>query len=152
MCVDREKFNINQDRFTNHSRESRLVILDNPAFRETTWIRDGRKHWAYAARAFVPTRDRHQIEWTPGVPELSVSQSAPAKLDVTLHSVTPNCKAWQMRMNESDWQTVTGDKFQWELNAGKNRLDVRTQNQFEVTGPIVTANVLFESDAASKNK
>jgi len=139
-------YHVNQDRFTQPSGESRLVILDNSAYRETTWIRDDRKHWAYAAKAFLPTTDRHQIEWTPGVPDLKVRQSSPTELNLTIHSSTPNFKAYQIRSNGAPWKTLTGNSYRWKLVAGKNKLDVRTQNQFDVNGPTVTATVLLNSD------
>src|SRR5262249_10953796 len=61
--------------------KSRLVTWDNEAFRSTTWFRgsgdDLKEHWAYAAKTFVTTRDRRQIEWTPGVSDLTVRQVSP---------------------------------------------------------------------------
>ena len=103
-------YHVRQNTFTQPSgNESRLVIFDNEAFRQTTWYRKRgdnvlRKHWAYDAKAFVPTRERHQIEWTPGVPELRVRQTAPAELEVRISSVTPNLKTTSVRTNGGDWR------------------------------------------------
>ena len=65
-------YHVQQNTFTQpNTKEFRLVVFDNDAFRQTTWYRQGgdntlRKHWAYDAKALVPTRKRHEIEWTPG--------------------------------------------------------------------------------------
>jgi hypothetical protein len=135
-------YHVPQDSFTGDTRDSRLVILDNPAFRETTWYRsssDGlKKHWAYNAKAFLPTRDAGQIEWTPGVPEVQVKQISSAELEVTFHSVTPNLKTYVVRVGDGEWQAVDGERLPWKLKPGKNVLDVRTLNKFGVSGPTVT--------------
>jgi hypothetical protein len=53
-----------------------------------------KKHWAYAADAFIPTKDRTQIEWTPNVPELRIRQVGPAELDVEIRSAMPNLNTY----------------------------------------------------------
>ena len=130
------------------SGSSRLLVFDSDAFRNTTWMRQNAsgmvKHWAYAANAFIPTRDRHQIEWTPGVPDLRIRQTATNELDVQLRSATPNFKTYLTRTNGSSWQPLSGDQFRWSLRPGENRLEVRTQNAAGVLGPIVTAEVEFK--------
>lgn len=139
-------YNIQQNPFTLSYRdqESRLVIFDNPAFRETTWYRGVdplREHWAYRANAFVPTTDRHQIDWTPGVPEPQVRQVSPGKLEVTFHSVTPNLKEYRVRTDGKSWNPVDGDRLVWNAKPGENVLDVRTRNRYEVDGPVVMIKV-----------
>ena len=59
-------------------------------------------------------------------------------------SVTPNLRTYLVRTNGGSWQTIRDCKFRWKLELGKNTLDVRTQNRFEVIGPTVTATVLFK--------
>jgi hypothetical protein len=137
-------YHVRQNTFTQPSgNESRLVIFDNEAFQKTTWYRKRGdvlgKHWAYGAKAFVPTRERHEIEWTPGVPRLSVRQAAPSTLEVRVQSVTPNLKATKVRTNGGEWESLSDSHFTWELSQGENRLDVRTRNTFDVDSPIVTA-------------
>lgn len=148
-------YHVAQDRFTGHTRDSRLVIFDNAAFRETTWFRgtpDGlKKHWAYAAKAFIPTADRQRIEWTPGVPDLKIRQVSGAELEVTFRSSTPNLKGYVVRTDGGLWQSVRDGRFRWSLKSGKNTLDVRSQNHFAVNGPIVTATVVFKPAKVSKN-
>jgi hypothetical protein len=142
-------YHVRQNTFTQPAgNESRLVIFDNDAFRQTTWLRKRgdnvlRKHWAYDAKAFVPTRDRRQIEWTPGVPELSVRQTGPAQLELRVASVTPNLKDTSVRSSGGDWRKLNGDRLTWELKSGDNLLEIRTRNVLDVEGPVVLFAVTF---------
>jgi hypothetical protein len=143
-------YHVRQNTFTQPTgNESRLVIFDNEAFRQTTWYRKRgdnvlRKHWAYDAKAFVPTAQREQIEWTPGVPELRVRQTAPEELEVRIRSVTPNLKTTSVRLNGGDWRPLEDGRLTWKLREGENRLEARTRNTFDVDGPIVTAVVTLK--------
>jgi transglutaminase superfamily protein len=130
------------------SGSSRLLVFDNDAFRNATWYRasgDGKlvKHWAYAAQAFILTRNRHEIEWTPGVPDLRAHQIAPKVIEVQFRSATPNFKAYLSRMNGGSWKPLAGDRTNWTLAIGENRLEVRTQNLAGVEGPVVSALIEF---------
>lgn len=131
---------------------SRLLIFDNDAFRKTTWYRSNGdhlvKHWAYAAQAFIPIRDRHEIEWTPGVPDLRLRQVAPGEIEVRLRSATPNFKCYLTRVDGGSWQPQTGDRVRWRLHAGENRLETRTENLASVKGPVVTASINYEPEHA----
>jgi hypothetical protein len=127
---------------------SRLLVFDNAPFRNTTWYRGGDddkpvKHWAYGAQAFIPSRNRHEIEWTPGVPALSARQIAPAELEIQLRSATPNFETYLGRVDGRTWKPLSGDRTRWTLRAGSNRFDVRTRNLAGVEGPIVSAIVEF---------
>jgi hypothetical protein len=131
---------------------SRLLILDNDAFKNTTWYRMGGsgklvKHWAYAASAFIPTRNRHEIDWTPGVPDLRARQIAPAELEVRLRSATPNFKTYLSRVNGGPWEPFSGDRTRWTLQTGENRFEARTRNLAGVEGPAVSAVVEFKPPA-----
>jgi hypothetical protein len=143
-------YHVRQNTFCEpKGNESRLVVFDSDAFRQTTWLRKRgdnvlRKHWAYDAKAFVPTRDRGQIEWTPGVPQLQLRQAAPGELEVRIHSVTPNLKATLIRLDGGEWRALDEGRLAWKLKRGVNRLDVRTRNVLDVDGPLVTAAVTFE--------
>jgi hypothetical protein len=128
---------------------SRLVIFDNDAFRTTVWHRDHggdtlSKHWAYRAGAFVPTNDRHQIEWAPGVPGLRVAQASAGVLDVRIRSATPNFKTYLVRIDDGAEQDIPAGRLRWQLKKGENVLQVRSLNLFDVAGPGVTASVLYE--------
>ena len=103
-----------------------------------------RKHWAYDAKAFVPTRERRQIEWTPGVPDLRARQTAPAELEVRIGCVTPNLKTTSVRTNGGVWRTLHDGRMTWRLCSGDNRLEVRTRNVLDVSGPVVVADVTLK--------
>ena len=144
-----------QNPFTqpHFAARERLVIFDNAAFRSSTWQRDQgaglAPHWAYAAGAFVPTLDRTQIEWTPGVVELRARQTATAELEVQIRSATPNLQAYVVRFNGGQPQTVTEGRVQWELHDGENSLEVRSRNLFGVLGPSLLAAVSRQPAAGS---
>jgi hypothetical protein len=131
--------------FTGKSERPGLVVLDSEEFRATRWMRgspDGlREHWAYRANAFIPTRDRHQIDWTPGVPDVQLRQVSPSELDVTFGSITPNLETYRVRTGKGQWQAVQGDQYRWKLGSSVNTLDVQTRNRFGVLGPVVTVAV-----------
>jgi hypothetical protein len=129
--------------FTGKNDTRGVVVFDSAEFRSTRWFRDTdrglRDHWAYGANTFVPVSDRHQINWSVGVPDVKIRQAAPGEVDVTFFSVTPNLETYRMRLNNGSWQDVAGDRWHWKLNPGENVLHVRTRNRFGVEGPVVTA-------------
>jgi hypothetical protein len=132
---------------------SRLLVLDNDAFRKATWHRatnDGKlvKHWAYAAQAFIPTPNRHQIEWTPGVPDLRPRQVAAETLEIQFRSATPNFKTYLTRIGGGTWKPLSGDRARWTLQPGENRFEARTQNLAGVEGPVVSVVVEFRPQSA----
>jgi hypothetical protein len=147
-------FHVRQDPFSHPhwSGGNRLVVLDNAAFRETTWYRDHgaglTKHWAYAAGAFVPT-DWHQIEWTPGVPDLQVRQAAGGELDVGVRSATPNFETYVVRFDGGTPRAVADGHLRWMLQPGENTLEVRSRNLFGVEGPPVIATVEFQQTGSN---
>lgn len=142
-------YHVRQNTFTqpHWSGGSRLVVPDNKYFRETTWHRGGSaglvKHWAYRAKAFIPTANRRRIEWTPGVPSLRVRQASTGTLSVRIRSATPNFKTYLVRVNGGDWKADPDGRLAWELKEGKNTLEVRSRNLFGVDSPQVSATVTF---------
>ena len=60
------------------------------------------------------------------------------KLMVSLTTMTPNLKRFESRIDGGNWKPVI-EKFSWDVQAGTNRLEVRTVNAFGVRGPISTA-------------
>jgi hypothetical protein len=129
--------------FTGKNDSRNVVVFDSPEFRATKWFRStGRglvEHWAYRANAFVPVSDRHQINWSVGVPKVNIEHAAEGEVDVAFFSITPNLEMYRVRLNDGSWQDVAGDRWRWKLKPGKNVLDVRTRNRFGVEGPVVTA-------------
>jgi hypothetical protein len=143
-------WHVRTDSFTqpHWSGGSRLVVPDNEAFRTTVWHRGGadglRKHWAYAANAFLPARDPRQIEWTPNVTSVRASASGDAALELRFSSATPNFRRYETRVPGGPWTPAEGERKAWKLEKGENRLEARAVNLFEVAGPAVSLRVLFE--------
>lgn len=64
----------------------------------------------------------------------------PDRIRVSLRTMTPNFKAWQVRWDGGAWSS-SGESLRWELHPGLNRLEVKTVNQFGVDGPISTVEI-----------
>lgn len=127
---------------------SRLLVYDNDAFHNTTWYRGGSggklvKHWAYAAQAFIPTRSRHDIEWTPGVSDLRARQVAAEEIEVELRSATPNFKGYLIRLNGGPWEPSSGNRARLRLRDGENRFEARSLNFAGVQGPVLSIAIEF---------
>ncbi|HCO96384.1 MAG TPA: hypothetical protein DIU00_21000, partial [Phycisphaerales bacterium] len=73
---------------------STLVVLDDEIFRNNTWYRDGKPHWAYGTPYFIKTARRDWIEWTPNVISSKVTTTDGRAL-VSLGSCTPNFRSFQ---------------------------------------------------------
>ncbi len=65
------------------------------------------------------------------------------KLNVTLQTLTPNFKQFEMRTDGAEWKACA-DKFKWSVHPGSNRLETRTVNAFGVTGPVSTAELVVK--------
>lgn len=145
---------LRQNPFTepDFALREKLVIFDNDAFRNTTWHRDHgaglANHWAYAAGAFVPTADRTQIDWTPGVVDLRVRRPADSELEVQIRSATPNLADYMVRFNGGQPQNAAEGRIQWKLRDGENSIEVRSRNLFGVLGPSTVAAVAYKPAAS----
>jgi hypothetical protein len=62
---------------------------------------------------------------------------ADEKIQVSLKTLTPNFREFQVRRNGGEWKQAN-EMFVWAPRPGANRLEVRTLNKFGVTGPIST--------------
>ena len=63
-----------------------------------------------------------------------------ANLRVALKTLTPNFKRYEVRIDRGGLD-ASGESFLWELRPGLNRIEVRTVNQFGVTGPVSSAEI-----------
>lgn len=61
-------------------------------------------------------------------------------IDVTLQTLTPNFRRYECRIDGGDWRPSSAS-FAWPLHSGRNQLEARAVNQFEVPGPSSTAEV-----------
>lgn len=57
---------------------------------------------------------------------------------VSIKTLTPNFKTFMARVDRADWKPVA-DHFTWPVHAGANKLEVKSVNQFNIDGPISTA-------------
>jgi hypothetical protein len=113
---------------------STLVVLDDKIFRNNTWYRDGKPHWAYNMPYFIKTTRRDWIEWTPNVITSKVT-IRDDKADVFLSSCTPNFRSFQMMGKDGKW-TDCHEQVELSLDSSDvNRFVFRTINLFGVTGP-----------------
>jgi hypothetical protein len=103
-------------------------------FTNHKWIWDGKPHWAYNTIYMVPVPDRKSIEWTPNTIASKVTIEGD-KAHITLNSITPNLKTYQMKESPGGaWKDVpvTVDVA---LEKDKNELVFRAENLADVTGP-----------------
>jgi hypothetical protein len=126
----------NTNRFTTFPARptSTLVVLDDEIFRNNTWYRDGKPHWAYGTPYFIKTTRRDWIEWTPNVITSKVT-IAESRAHVFLNSCTSNFRSFQIINEAGAWQDCSE---QIELSLDRrdhNRFLFRTINLFGVTGP-----------------
>ena len=126
----------NTNRFTTFPARptSTLVMLDDDIFRQNTWYRDGKPHWAYHTPYLIATTRRDWIEWTPNVITSKVTIEGD-KAYVFVRSCTPNFRSFQKMNHDGTWCDCSE---QIELSLDKqvrNRLTFRTINLFGVAGP-----------------
>lgn len=126
----------NTNRFTTFPARptSTLVVLDDENFRENTWYRDGKPHWAYDTPYFLKTTRRDWIEWTPNVITSKVTIEGNTAR-VFLGSCTPNFRSFQRRSEDRRWRDCD-EELELPLdNRFRMRFMFRTINLFGVTGP-----------------
>jgi hypothetical protein len=74
-------------------------------------------------------------------PYFPIGQAAPSlaaeggKAKVTLRTLTPNFKEYQVRLDRGEWAASEATLL-WGLRPGLNRLEARTVNRFGVPGPV----------------
>ncbi|MHC4203911.1 MAG: transglutaminase domain-containing protein [Planctomycetota bacterium] len=126
----------NTNRFTTFPARptSTLVVLDDEIFRNNTWYRDGKPHWAYGTPYFIKTTRRDWIEWTPNVITSKVTITD-SRAHVFLSSCTPNFRSFQMTDEAGTWRDC-GEKIELSLDGrDRNCFKFRIINLFGVTGP-----------------
>jgi hypothetical protein len=120
--------------YTNWPADSSVMIMyADDYFNTHQWIWDGKPHWAYHTIYMRPTSDRHAIEWTPNTITADATVEG-NRLNVRLHSQTPNLQAYQLKESpEKDWETVP-DSVSLTLQADKQEFAFRTLNKAGVAG------------------
>ena len=113
---------------------STLVMLDDDIYRNNTWYRDGKPHWAYNTPYLITTPRRDWIEWTPNVITSKVTIEG-GKARVFLSSCTPNFRSFQRMGDDGTWRDC-GEQVELSLDGkARNRFTFRTVNLFGVPGP-----------------
>ncbi|OHB83663.1 MAG: hypothetical protein A2Z38_07235 [Planctomycetes bacterium RBG_19FT_COMBO_48_8] len=121
---------------------STLVVLEDEIFRNNTWYRDGKPHWAYDTPYFIKTPRRDWIEWTPNVITSKVT-IADSRAHVFLGSCTPNFRSFQMMDEGGTWRDC-GEQVELPLGGGgRKRFTFRTINLFGVAGPEHRVEIAF---------
>jgi hypothetical protein len=90
----------------------------------------------------VPADPAHEPYFPVGQSNLSLTPDG-AALRVTLKTLTPNFKTYFSRTDGSEWKPA-GESFKWTPHPGRNRLEVKTVNQFGVEGPVSAAEVVLD--------
>ena len=126
----------NTNRFTTFPARptSTLVVLDDEIFRNNTWYRDGKPHWAYGTPYFIKTTRRDWIEWTPNVITSKVT-IADDRVHVFLSSCTPNFRSFQMTDQTGTWHDCNEQSTLSLDGRDHTCFKFRTVNLFGVTGP-----------------
>ena len=104
-------------------------------FRNNTWIRNGKPHWAYShPEMVIMTEDRDAIEWTPNTigSEVRINGN---KAEVRLTSHTPNIKEYQMKEIPSDVWYKVNEEMTLELKNKRHEYVFRVVNLADVHGP-----------------
>ena len=65
---------------------------------------------------------------------------------VVIRTMTPNFKTVMVRFDSAEWKPSPAS-FDWPLHDGTNRLEAKSVNQFDVEGPISTAELRPENAA-----
>jgi hypothetical protein len=124
------------NRFTgwpdNSDAISKLIMYADAYFKNNTWIWDGKPHWAYSTEYMLPVSDRRSIEWIPNSIEPVVKIEADVAR-ITLTSVTPNLKSYQMKEG-NQWKDVPAS-LDLPANSGTQEYIFRTINLADVPGP-----------------
>jgi hypothetical protein len=123
---------------------STLIMLEDDIFRNNTWYRDGKPHWAYNTPYLIATTRRDWIEWTPNV-ITSKATIGDGKASVFLSSYTPNFRSFQKMSDEDIWQDCD-EKVELSLNRrDRNRFRFRAINLFSVAGPEHDVEIAYQS-------
>ena len=65
---------------------------------------------------------------------------------VGVKTLTPNFKTFMARIDGAEWKPVAHD-FAWSAHGGRNRLEVKSVNQFGLDGPVSAAEVEAQGGA-----
>jgi hypothetical protein len=123
---------------------STLIMLEDDIFRNNTWYRDGKPHWAYNTPYLIATTRRDWIEWTPNIITSKVTIEGD-KAHLFLSSCTPNFRSFQKMGDDGIWRDCD-EKVELSLDRrARNRFRFRTINLFGVAGPEHHVEIAYKS-------
>jgi len=127
-----DKYNTKYTNWPNDSSD--LIMYNDEYFKNHTWIRDGKPHWAYNTKYLHLVGNRKAIEWTPNTIASKVTiEGTIAKIE--LNSMTPNFKTYQVKeLPDGEWKNVS-DNLEMELKKDTNEVLFRAVNMANVIGP-----------------
>jgi hypothetical protein len=137
----------NTNRFTTFPARptSTLIMFEDDIFRNNTWYRDGKPHWAYNMPYLIATTRRDWIEWTPNV-IASKAMIEGGKASVFLSSCTPNFRSFQKMTDNGIWRDCD-EKVELSLNKlTSNSFRFRTINLFGIAGPEHQVEIVYLSE------
>ncbi len=104
---------------------------------------DARTPLQYRYRNF--TSRRSDIEWTINQVRFDLAfADEQGQLRVQMGTVTPYFETFLVRRNDGDW-SAADRTFDWKLQPGKNRLEMRVRNTSGILGPVSHVEVEFEN-------
>jgi hypothetical protein len=129
-------FHANNDMFTLWPDHDEVNIMyEDDFFRNNTWIRDDKPHWAYGEPGYlVKVKDRDAIEWTPNTIASKVAING-KKAHIVLVSDTPNLKEYQVKKSNTAAWEKTDSIFDLDLTEKSYELSFRAVNLANVSGP-----------------
>jgi hypothetical protein len=111
-----------------------LIMYEDDFYRNNTWYRGGRPHWAYGSDYLKLVQDRDEIYFTPNtISSKTVINGNVARIELV--SFTPNLKGYQMKKLPGDEWVGVDPEFDIKLKSRKYDLVFRTENLAGVTGP-----------------
>jgi hypothetical protein len=110
------------------------VVYNDEFFKQNTWHKNGKKHWAYDSGNFLRVDNRSEIYWTPNVLMLDVDISGVVAL-VKIKSCTPNLREYQIKREGGGWESVE-NSTSLELSRPSEEFAFRSVNLAGVTGPV----------------
>ena len=137
------------NRFTSFPATGNSVVfmLDDEFFRNNTWYRDGKPHWAYNTPYLIKTTQRNWIEWTPNVIQSKIEIEGDIAR-VLLSSFTPNFRSYQLSRQDETWMDCD-ESLELHLDKKLNQYAFRTVNLFGVTGPVHCIEIAWEQKEKS---
>jgi hypothetical protein len=118
--------------FPNHV-SSALVTIEDDYSRNNVWYRNGKPHWAYEAKFFIPVARRSWIEWTPNVVRCDLRRQGD-RASISLATCTPNFARFLMRQGSGEWRPC-GDRVVMPVAAADLELSFCSENLAGVRGP-----------------